>query len=122
MHDLLWYVCESSCSSGSGLVAAGLQSIPVRQQSIGSHTAEICCKLAGMATIKAKLNGQLIGQPLNLPIKASTPSQLKPAERGSLHCTAGLTLTTSLDVTVVHFTFILAYQESRATWCSHYSA
>ena len=67
----------------------GLLDMPVSQHSSGQYTAEICCKLAGMATVKAKLNGKTVGQPITLPIKASAASQLRLAGKGSLHCTAG---------------------------------
>ncbi|KAL0032084.1 hypothetical protein WJX77_004214 [Trebouxia sp. C0004] len=69
--------------------AEGLLDIPVSQHSPGQYTAEICCKLAGMATVKAKLNGKTVGQPITLPIKASAASQLSLAGKGSLYCTAG---------------------------------
>ncbi len=63
--------------------------MPVSQHSCGHYTAEICCKLAGMATVKAKLNGKTVGQPITVPIRASEASQLRLAGKGSLHCTAG---------------------------------
>ncbi|DBA83503.1 TPA: hypothetical protein ACH3X2_006431 [Trebouxia sp. C0005] len=69
--------------------AEGLLDMPVSQHSHGQYTAEICCKLAGMATVKAKLNGKTVGQPITLPIRASAASQLRLAGKGSLHCTAG---------------------------------
>lgn len=68
--------------------------MPVSQQGQGFYPAEICCTLAGMATIRANLNGEIIGQPVTLPIRASTATRLRLVEKGSLHCTAGLTLPT----------------------------
>lgn len=69
--------------------AVGLLDMPVSQHSCGQYTAQICCKLAGMVTITAKLNGKTVGQPITLPVKASAASQLRLAGKGSLHCTAG---------------------------------
>ena len=66
--------------------------MPVTQQSQGLYSAEVCCKLAGMATIKAKLNGEAIGQPVTVPIKPGAACQLRLAGKGSLHCLAGLML------------------------------
>jgi hypothetical protein len=90
MMGFLLFVCEyGNCHSAHSGDAVGLLDMPVSQHSRGQYTAEICCKLAGMATVKAKLNGKTVGQPITLPIKASAASQLRLAGKGSLRCTAG---------------------------------
>ena len=71
---------------------AGVQSLVVQQQEFGKHVAELCCNVAGIGTVKALLNGQVIGQPVTLPIKAASPFQLIPVQETSLHCIAGLPL------------------------------
>ena len=55
----------------------------------GQHSAQVLSTRAGMVTLSARLNGELVGCPATIPVEAAELSALKLCSSGPLAITAG---------------------------------
>jgi hypothetical protein len=68
---------------------AGVSQVPVRDLGNGTYTAALEASKAGLVTVSASINGELIGLPVTIVAVAETLRSLLLATPSPVACVAG---------------------------------
>ena len=74
----------------------GASSLAVEDCGNGSYTASACSIRAGILTLSATVNGEMVGLPVTVAVQPGPLTTLEASSLTALHCIAGETMEFSL--------------------------